>query len=101
MKEDRDRFELTDGRLVGITPNNAASHYPMTREFQTVLESSGIEQTALRNHTPCMVHVIRLPLGEFKSSLRVQGRTKSWEAHERAQQSGENDSTEIGKSQRL
>jgi len=73
----------------------------MTREFQTVLESSGIEQTALRNHTPCMVHVIRLPLGEFKSSLRVQGRTKSWEAHERAQQSGENDSTEIGKSQRL
>jgi len=31
----------------------------------------------------------------------VQGRTKSWEAHERDQQFGENASMDIGKSQRL
>jgi len=35
------------------------------------------------------------------SSLGVQGRTKSWEAHERDQQSGENESIDIGKSLRL
>jgi len=35
------------------------------------------------------------------SSLGVKGRTKSWEAHERDQQFGENESTDIGKSQRL
>jgi len=35
------------------------------------------------------------------SSLSVKGRTKSWEAHEHAQQFGENESIDIGKSQRL
>jgi len=35
------------------------------------------------------------------SSCGVKGRTKSWEAHERDQQFGENESTHIGKSQRL
>jgi len=35
------------------------------------------------------------------SSLSVKGRTKSWEAHERNQQFGENECTDIGKSQRL
>jgi len=35
------------------------------------------------------------------SSLSVTGRTKSWEAHERDQQFGENESIDIGKSQRL
>jgi len=35
------------------------------------------------------------------SSLGVKGRTKSWEAHERDQQFGENESIDIGKSQRL
>jgi hypothetical protein len=35
------------------------------------------------------------------SSLGVQGRTKSWEAHERDQQFGENESIGIGKSQRF
>jgi len=35
------------------------------------------------------------------SSLGVKGRTKSWEAHERDQQFGENESTDIGKSQSL
>jgi len=35
------------------------------------------------------------------SSLSVKGRTKSWEAHDRVQQFGENESIDIGKSQRL
>jgi hypothetical protein len=39
--------------------------------------------------------------GAFMSSLGVKGCTKSWEAHERNQQFGENESTDIWKSQRL
>jgi len=35
------------------------------------------------------------------SSVSVKGRTKSWEAHERDQQFGENESIDGGKSQRL
>jgi len=73
----------------------------MTRELQSTLEASGIELPALRNHIPCMAHVIQLALGAFMSSLSVKDRTKSWEAHERDQQFGENESIEIGKSQRL
>jgi len=56
---------------------------------------------ALRNHIPCMAHVIQLALGAFMSSLGGKGRTKSWEAHECDQQFGENESIDIGKSQRL
>jgi hypothetical protein len=48
-----------------------------------------------------MAHVIQLALSAFMSSLSVKGRTKSWEAHERNQQSGENQNMDIGKSQRL
>ena len=48
-----------------------------------------------------MEHVIQLALGAFMRSLGVKGRTKSWEAHERDQQFGENQSINIGKSQRL
>jgi len=48
-----------------------------------------------------MAHVIQLALGAFMSSLGVKGRTKSWEAHERDQHFGENESIDIGKSQRL
>jgi flagellar motor switch/type III secretory pathway protein FliN len=48
-----------------------------------------------------MAHVIQLALGACLSSQGVKGRTKSWEAHERDQQFGENESIDIGKSQRL
>jgi len=96
-----DRFELTDGHLLGITTDNASSNYSMTCELQSTLEASGIERLALRNHIPCMAHVIQLALGAFMSSLGVKGRTKSWEAHERDQQFGENESIDIAKSQRL
>jgi len=40
-------------------------------------------------------------LGPFMSSLSVKGCTKSWEAHERDQQFGENASIAIGKRQRF
>jgi len=43
----------------------------------------------------------QLAYGAFISSLGVKGHTKSWEAHERDQQCGENESTHFGKSQRL
>jgi hypothetical protein len=48
-----------------------------------------------------MAHVIQLGLGAFKSSQGVKGRTKSCEAHQRDQPFGENESIDIGKSQRL
>jgi len=73
----------------------------MTRELQSTLEASGIEWPALRNHIPCMAHVIQLAVGAFVSSLGVKGRIKSCEAHERDQQFGENESIDVGKSQRL
>jgi len=85
-----DRFELTDGRVLGITTSNASSNYSMTRKLQSTLMASGIDWPALRNHIPCMAHVIQLALGAFMSSLGVNGRTKSWEADERNQQFGEN-----------
>jgi hypothetical protein len=96
-----DCFELTDGRLLGITTDNASSNYSITRELQSTLEASGIEWPALRNDIPCMAHGIQLAVGAFMSSLGVKGRTKSWEAHTRDQQFGENESINIGKSQRL
>jgi len=73
----------------------------MTHELQSTLEASGIEWPALRNQIPCMAHIIELAVGAFMSSLGVKGRTKSWEAHERDQQFRENESIDLGKSQRL
>jgi len=96
-----DHFELTNGRLLGITTDNVSSNYLMIRELQSTLEASGIEWPALRNHIPCMAHVIQLALGAFMSSLGVKGRTKSWDAHEHDQQFGENESMDTGKRQRL
>jgi hypothetical protein len=48
-----------------------------------------------------MAHVIQLALSAIMNSLSVNGRTKSWEAHERDQEIGNNESMDIGKSQRL
>jgi len=67
-----DRFELTDGCLLGIRTDNGSSNYSMTRELQSTVEASGIEWPALRNHIPCMAHVIQLALGAFMSSLGVK-----------------------------
>jgi hypothetical protein len=56
---------------------------------------------ALRNHIPCMAQVIQHALGLFMNSLCVKSGITSWEALECNQQFGENESTDIGKSQRL
>jgi len=34
LKDVLERFELTDGRLLGITTDNASSKYSMTHEVQ-------------------------------------------------------------------
>jgi len=101
LKDVFDRFELTDGCLLGMTTDTASSHCSMTRELQSTLEASAIQLPALRNHIPCMARTIQLALGAFMSSLGVKCRTKSSEAHQRDQQFGENESVDIGKSQRL
>jgi len=81
--------------------DDASSNYLMTRELQSTIEASRIEWSGLRNHIPCMEHLMQLALGTYMSSLGVKDCTKSWEAHECDQQFGENESTDIGKSQRL
>jgi hypothetical protein len=48
-----------------------------------------------------MAHVIQLASGAFMSSLGVKGSAKLCQAHVRNQQFGENDSIDVGKSQRL
>jgi len=96
-----DRFELTDGHLLAITTDNPSSSYSMTRELQSTLQASGTWSPAMRTHIPCMALLIQLALGAFISNLGVKGCAKSWEAHERNQQLGENESTNIGKIQRL
>jgi len=83
LKDVLDCFDLTDGRLLGITSDNDSSNYSMTWELQSTLEACGIELPALLNHIPCMPHFIQLVLRAFMSSLGVKGLTKSWEAHER------------------
>jgi len=97
----REHLEPTDGRLLGMSPDNASSNYSMARELQSTLEASAIKWPALRNHIPCMAHVIQLPIGAFMSSLWVKGCTKSSQAHEHDQQFGQNASIDIGISQRL
>jgi len=60
-------------------------NYLTTRKLQSPLEASGIEWPAIKNHIPCIAHIIRWSLGAFMSSLGVKGRAKSWEAHEHNQ----------------
>jgi len=55
----------------------------------------------MKNLVSCMAHVIQITFGAFMSKLRVKGRMQSWEAHEHDQPYGENQSTDIAKSQRL
>jgi len=73
----------------------------MTPELQLTLHASGIRRPPMRNHIPCMAHLIQLALCAFMSNLSVKGCTRSWEANERDQQFGENESTNIGKSHSL
>jgi len=95
------RAELTAGCLLGITTDNDPSNYSMTRELQATVKTSAIKWPALRNRIPCMAHIIQLVFGAFMTSLGVKGRTKSWAAHERDQQFGENESIDIGKNRKI
>ena len=95
------RVELTDSRLLGFMTANTCSKYLMTSELQSTFGASVIKCPALKNNIPYMVNVKHLPSGAFLSSVSVKRRTKSWEAHERNQQFGENESIDIGKSQTL
>jgi len=76
-------------------------NYSLTHELQSTLEASAIQWPAVTNHISCMAHVIQLGLGAFMSSLGFKGSTKFSEAHDRNQQFGENETVDIGKSQRL
>jgi len=96
-----DRVELTYGRFLGITTHNPFSNYSMTWELHSTLEATGNEWPALLNHIPCMAQVVQLAIGAVRSSLGVKGRTNSSESHDRDQHFAENDSMDIGKSQRL
>jgi len=98
LKEVLPQFDLATGRLLGITTGSASPTHLMTRELQSTLEDSGIEWPAFRNHIPCMAHGMQLALGALLSSLGVKSHTKSWEAHERDQQFGENESIDNWKS---
>jgi len=101
LKEDLNRFELTDSRVVWIMTDNAFPNYKISQEQQSTLAASGIESPAIRNHILSIVHIVQLALGVFMSSHTVKGCTKSWQSHERDQLFGENESTAVGKSQRL
>jgi len=101
LKEVLDRFELTNSRFLEIMTDIASSNYSMTSELQSTLDSSVIVWPAMRKHIPCMAHMIQLALGAFMSRLRVKGITKSWKAPVCDQQFGENESTDIGKNQRV
>jgi len=101
LKEVLGHLELTEGHLLGITIDNASSDDCMTHELKSTLQAFGIDKSAMRNHIPCIKHIIQFASGAFMSSLSVKARTKSHVAHEHNQQFGENESTDIGKSQRL
>jgi len=100
-KEGLNRVDLTDGCVFGNTTDQASSNHSMTPELLTTREASSMEWLTLRNHIPCLAHVVELSLGAFMSSLGVKGCIKSWEALQCDQQFGENENTDIGKSQRL
>jgi len=78
-----------------------SSNYSMHRDLQSTLEASAINCPALKNRIQCMGHVIQMAIGAFMSCPWVKGYTKLWEAHERDQQFGKNESLDIAKSQRL
>ena len=73
----------------------------MTRELQSTLEAPGIRWPAMRSHIRCMAHILQLDFGAFMSNLGENGRTESWETHERDPRIGETESSDIGSNQRL
>jgi len=97
LKDVVDRFEQTDGRLLGIATDHASSNYLMSRELQSTLEASGIERPAFRNLIPCMAHVIQLASVALMRSVGVKGCTQSWATHEQDEVFRENEHMDIGR----
>jgi hypothetical protein len=95
-----ENFALTVSWLIEIKTDNASSNYWMTRKLLITVAASSSQWPAFRNQTPCIVHIIYLALGVFTASLRVKGCTMSWEAHQCNEQFAQNETTEIGNSQR-
>jgi hypothetical protein len=73
----------------------------MTQELQSTLVAVGRRWLGRKTHISCRANIILLAMGVFMNSLGVNGCTKSWEADKHDPQVGENESTDIGKSQRL
>ena len=101
MKGVVNHFELTESHLLAIMTDNGSSNDSMTRELQSTLEASRIGWPAMKNHIPCIAHLIQLALRSLMTGLRVKVRTKSRDTHERDQHFGENRGTAMWKRRRL
>jgi len=77
LKDFLDRCELTVSCVIGITTDNAASKYSMSRILLSILETSGIECPALTNHIPLVLATVPVldPAGFI--GLRGNGLTPS------------------------
>lgn len=79
------RYEIDDGRLLGITTDNASSNYVTSACLQDALAIVGVIWPAANNHMPCMAHVIQLSLGAFMKELKITGRESYYQEEERDQ----------------
>jgi len=93
-------WNLTDCHFLGYMTDQAFSNDLIPCELQWTLDASGIELSAMRNHVRYMVRGIQIPFGGYISTLGMNGHTSAWESHECDQQFGENESMDIGNSQR-
>ena len=73
----------------------------MTWQLQSMFVATAIDWPALMNHIPRLAHNIQLAYDAFMSCLGVQHHTRPWEAHMHYQHFGQNESTDIGNTQRL
>ena len=72
------RYSLDDGRLMGITTDNASANYTMCKALEDALGKLRVRHhwEAAKYHVPCMAHVIQLCLGAFMSALEVRSRER-------------------------
>jgi len=98
LKEVCDCFELINGHLLAIKTDDGSSNFLVTQELKSTLQASGIDWPTTTNQIPCVAPIIQLALGVLMCSLSVTARTKYWEAHERDQQFGEYENSDIRKS---
>jgi len=87
--------------MLEITTHNTLPNNLISHELHLTLQATRIEWHTLGNLIRYMARIIQLALKIFKSSLSVKGCTKSWEAHSRDNQVRENESRDIGMSQRV